>query len=61
MKISQYVCHYEENMEVKRNYYRSYSCIYRVLNIVGKNENFKAKSVEECRGRNDWQKWENVI
>ena len=31
------------------------------LNIVNDNEDLEPKSVEECRQRDDWPKWEDAI
>ena len=31
------------------------------LNIVNDNEDLEPKSVEECRQRDDWQKWKDAI
>ena len=31
------------------------------LNIVNDNEDLEPKSVEECRQRDDWPKWKDVI
>ena len=32
-----------------------------VLNIIFENEDYKPKSVEECRQRKDWSLWKETI